>query len=308
MNYISKQKLDVGYQTQVNILIVDDDSKNLLGMKEILEPLGENIVLAKSGEEALKLVLKNNFALILLDIKMPGMNGFEVASLVRQREKTQKVPIIFVTGFERSEIQLFKGYDLGAVDYLFKPIFPKILLSKVKVFSDLYRKTIELELERERERVAQEEEIEALKRILDQHHVLPSWAPRKVTTTVMGSRPLFERFPEEFKELESAYGDLLDDYLEALGFSQATPREEIERITTLLGQFDAGPRDLIDLHIKVVRKKCESVGSKRAVILATEGRLVALEAMGNLADYYRNRGRSSSSRRRTLTNNYEGDR
>ncbi|HEY9651528.1 MAG TPA: response regulator [Coleofasciculaceae cyanobacterium] len=131
-------------QQNVNILLVDDHPENLLALEAILERLGQTLVKANSGEEALRCLLQQDFAVILLDVQMPGMDGFETAKLIRNRERSRYTPIIFLTAFNTSDTMVFKGYSLGAVDYLFKPLEPEILVSKVTVFVDLFRKTEEI--------------------------------------------------------------------------------------------------------------------------------------------------------------------
>jgi len=130
---------------KVNILIVDDRKENLLALEALLESPELTIIKAESGNQALGLMLEFNFALVLLDVQMPEMDGFEVAELMRGKEKTRHIPIIFVTAINKEEKYVFKGYDMGAVDYLFKPINPNVLKSKVNVFLELYRKRLELE-------------------------------------------------------------------------------------------------------------------------------------------------------------------
>jgi len=122
----------------VKLLLVDDDAANLLALEAILEPLHEELMLAQSGADALRLCLEHKFAAILLDVRMPDMDGFETAELIRSRKKSQLTPILFLTAY-RSDEQLFRGYDLGAVDFLFKPIVPEVLQSKVSVFVGLSR-------------------------------------------------------------------------------------------------------------------------------------------------------------------------
>jgi len=126
---------------RVKILLVDDQPDNLLSAEAVLESLGEEIVKASSGREALRHLLDEEFAVILLDVMMPGMDGFETATLIRQRDRSRHTPIIFLTALGKSEEHLIRGYDVGAVDYLFKPIVPEVLRSKVTVFADLYRKS-----------------------------------------------------------------------------------------------------------------------------------------------------------------------
>ena len=121
---------------RVNILVVDDLPEKLVAYEAILEELGQNIVTARSGEEALKMVLKDEFAVILLDVNMPGLDGFETASLIRKRRKSSHTPMIFLTAFT-DEIRMAQGYASGAVDYLPTPVVPEILKAKVRVFIEL---------------------------------------------------------------------------------------------------------------------------------------------------------------------------
>ena len=134
------------------ILVVDDDQRNLFAVEEMLRAPGIEIVLADSGEAALRRVLQDDFAVVLLDVQMPRIDGFEVASLIRTRPRSSRVPIIFLTAFNKDDLHIFRGYTAGAVDYVFKPIEPLILRSKVDVFVDLYRKTEEIRRQGEEER------------------------------------------------------------------------------------------------------------------------------------------------------------
>jgi PAS domain S-box-containing protein len=121
-----------------NILIVDDDRKTLLGMEELLAGPGRQIVTAASGQEALRRLLRMNFALILLDVRMPDMDGFETADLIRQNDRLRHVPIIFLSAIDTLETDVYLGAAKGAVDYLFKPVVAEVLKSKVAVFVDLF--------------------------------------------------------------------------------------------------------------------------------------------------------------------------
>ncbi|MBW4515840.1 MAG: response regulator [Timaviella obliquedivisa GSE-PSE-MK23-08B] len=132
-------------ELKANILLVDDRVENLIALEAILSRLGQNLVTARSGEEALRCLLNQDFAVILLDVQMPGMDGFETASLIRQRERSQQTPIIFVTAFSTNDQWQMKGYALGAVDYLLKPVNPEILISKVAVFVELFKKSEEIQ-------------------------------------------------------------------------------------------------------------------------------------------------------------------
>ncbi len=125
----------------VKILIVDDVPANLLVLEAVLESLGHTLVRARSGEEALKCLLQDDFALILLDVHMPGMDGFETAEMIRQRARSRYTPIIFLTAIDKTDTHVSRGYSVGGVDYLFKPIVPEILKAKVVAFVDLFLKT-----------------------------------------------------------------------------------------------------------------------------------------------------------------------
>lgn len=124
---------------KINILLVDDQPKNLVALESILESPEISLIKATSGNEALALVLEYDFALVLMDVQMPEIDGFETASLMRGIEKTKNIPIIFITAISKDEKYIFQGYESGAVDYLFKPVEPEILKSKVQVFIELYR-------------------------------------------------------------------------------------------------------------------------------------------------------------------------
>src|SRR5262249_24089858 len=123
---------------RTKILLVDDSEENLISLEAALDGLGQELVLAHSGMEALRHLLDDDFAAILLDVKMPEMDGFQTAELIRSRKRSRDVPILFLTAYKSDE-HLFRGYDLGAVDFLFKPIVPEILRSKVNVFVELSR-------------------------------------------------------------------------------------------------------------------------------------------------------------------------
>lgn len=131
-------------ETTVNILLVDDDPNKRFAIKTVLTPLGENVVEASSGADALRQLLRQEFAVILLDVRMPMMDGFETAQLIRQRPRSELTPIIFVTALDQAETDMGRGYELGAVDFVFAPVVPAILRAKVGVFLDLYRAQQEL--------------------------------------------------------------------------------------------------------------------------------------------------------------------
>src|SRR5919197_4531618 len=144
-----------------NVLLVDDRPENLLALEGVLEPLGQNLLYAHSGEDALRQLLLHDVAVILLDVAMPELDGFETASLIKQRERTRHIPIIFVTAISKDEQQVFRGYSAGAVDYVFKPFNPDVLRSKVSVFIELHEKNEELRRQAE---LPKEQELAELRR------------------------------------------------------------------------------------------------------------------------------------------------
>ena len=133
----------------VNILLVDDQPGRLLTYRAILEPLGEHLVEASSGHGGAARLMDDEFAVILLDVNMPGMDGFETASLIHQHPRFEKTPIIFVTAVNVTDMDRLRGYKLGAVDYVMVPVIPEILRSKVVVLAELFRKRRELQLANE---------------------------------------------------------------------------------------------------------------------------------------------------------------
>ena len=125
----------------INILIVDDEPKNLTVLETVLDDPGYRLVRAESADQALLALVAEEFALLILDIRMPGMTGFELAQMIKERKKTAQVPIIFLTAYYNEDQHVLEGYGTGAVDYLHKPVNPAILRSKVAVFAELHRKS-----------------------------------------------------------------------------------------------------------------------------------------------------------------------
>jgi CheY-like chemotaxis protein len=152
---------------QVNILLVDDNDESLVALEAILRPLQQRLFKARSGQEAMKLMLRHDFAVVLLDVLMPGMDGFETATHIKRLDQTRDVPIIFLTGTEPSSGAAFRGYAVGAVDYLTKPFDPWVLRSKVAVFIELFRKTAVLV-----------EQTALLTQLVDDHEALADFAQR----------------------------------------------------------------------------------------------------------------------------------
>lgn len=146
------------------ILVVDDNEKNLIALEAALEQLGRKLVFARSGTEALRRLLEQNFALIIMDVNMPELDGLETAKLIRARDRNRSTPIIFVTGVAFEDASILRAYDLGAFDYLVKPIRPEILRAKARVFVELHERTVQLQ---EALRHAHDQELEAQRRTIE---------------------------------------------------------------------------------------------------------------------------------------------
>src|SRR4051812_46592138 len=135
---------------RARVLVVDDDEHNLLAIRTVIEDLAE-VEIARSGEEALRHLLRGEFAVILLDVYMPGLDGYETARIIREREQTKRIPIVFLSAVNKEKEHLMRGYSMGAVDYVFKPVEPVVLRSKVNVFVDLFTMTREIQRKAEHE-------------------------------------------------------------------------------------------------------------------------------------------------------------
>jgi PAS domain S-box-containing protein len=163
------------------VLLVDDRPHNLIALEAILEPLGHELVSATSGEEALRLLLhRDEFAVILLDVQMPGLDGFETAALIKERERTRNIPIVFLTAISKDQQNVFRGYEVGAVDYVFKPFHPEILRSKVAVLIDLHEKNEQLRLQAEQ--IALQELAELRRESAERYEQLADAMPQIVWT------------------------------------------------------------------------------------------------------------------------------
>lgn len=196
------------HEEKVNIMLVNDNPNDLMSMEAILADLDENIVKAASGEEALGYLLKMEFAVIILDVKMPGMDGFETARLIRQREQTKHILIIFVTAYAQTELDRARGYEVGAADYLFTPLIPDMLRSKVRVFIDLFRTT----------RTVQEQAIrlaETNQKLYEAHQEMTGICEelRRVTAKLASN---IEAQSRQFKDVEEIYRGIFENVLEGV--------------------------------------------------------------------------------------------
>ncbi|MHC4269394.1 MAG: diguanylate cyclase [Planctomycetota bacterium] len=214
----------------MNILVVDDKPANLLALRKILAKPGLNIIEARSGNDALALLLEHDFALILLDVQMPDMDGFETAEIIRGNEATKNIPIIFVTAINKEQKYVFEGYSKGAVDYLFKPLDPDILQNKVNIFLELYRqkedlKNTNIELK------------QATEKIIEQQEDLIEEERLKVLLQMAGAKAL---------ELNQPLASLLED-VELLEKVSDNP----DRISECLNNIKTSGRKISDITRKI---------------------------------------------------------
>src|SRR6267143_2704916 len=163
-------------ESQINILMVDDSPTNLLALEAILQGPERNLVSASSGDDALRYLLDNEVSVILMDVYMPGLDGLETAELIRGRDRSRNIPIIFLTADSTGGRHLSRGYSLGAVDYIVKPIEPDVLRSKVAVFVELFKKTQEIECQaqllKEKNLELENANLARLKMLIDLGHKL----------------------------------------------------------------------------------------------------------------------------------------
>jgi PAS domain S-box-containing protein len=188
---------------RASVLLVDDREENLLALEAVLEPLGHRLVAVTSGTAALKEILLEDFACILLDVQMPELDGFELAELIKRRERSQHIPIVFVTALSKEEQHVYRGYSAGAVDYIFKPIDPDVLRSKVSVFVELWQKNRRI---REQDALLHEQELSALERVSEERYrQLADAMPQIVWTSgVDGGATYFNRRWFEYTGMSSA--------------------------------------------------------------------------------------------------------
>ncbi len=277
---VTQNKLD----PLINILSVDDDKFNLLAIERLLGKLGLNIVSKNSGRKALEYLSSYSVAVILLDIRMPIMDGFETAELIRKNPTSRDTPIIFVTAeINYKENQIARANSLGAIDFILKDYLSDTLKTRVVMFADLYRQAQALKQQKD----AREEEAKELRTALESLQLLVGWQDGTITAQMNGVGPLRQRSPDSFTVLQSEYGSLLDAYLKAMGYGQSPPRDKINSLADRIGSLGGGPRDVIDIHLRSVMHKCQDVHPMREKAYAIEGRLLALELMGYLVDFYR---------------------
>jgi PAS domain S-box-containing protein len=205
------------------LLLVDDRPQNLLALRAILEPLGHELVSAGSGAEALRILLhRDDFAVILLDVQMPGLDGFEVAEVIKQRERTSTISIIFLTALSKEEQHVFRGYEVGAVDYVFKPFDPELLRAKVDVFVDLWEKN--QQIRRQAELLAAQELAELRRAGAERYRQLADAMPQIVWTADSEGKATY------YNHRWFEYTGMTDEQVDERAWSRVTHPDDLPRV------------------------------------------------------------------------------
>jgi signal transduction histidine kinase len=290
-----------GAHDRVNILLVDDQPANLLALEAMLQGLDQNLIKAESGREALKCLLTHEFAVILLDVKMPDMDGFETAAMIRQRDKSRDTPIIFLTAADKTHTEAVRGYAVGAVDYMVKPVVPEFVRSKVSVFVELAKKSELLRRQaeqlREGEQAARElaearaelvRDLEHKNRELESFSYAVSHDLRaplrridsfgRALVESQGGRldPDGRRFVDRIQEASRQMSQLIDDVLHLSKVSRAELRQQEVDLSGLVGAIldrlrEADPSRTVETRVRP------------GVIVAGDGRLLRI-AITNLLE------------------------
>ena len=280
-------------KSKVNVLMVDDHPENLLALEAVLEKLGQNLVKATSGMEALRCLLNQDFAVILLDVQMPGMNGFETAALIRERERSRYTPIIFLTAINRSETHVSRGYSLGAVDYLFKPIEPEILISKVAAFVSLFEKTQQVKRQAqllEATNIELENEIKSRQRaeellrhahnqleIKVQERTAELARANELLKAEIAERVKTEEALQKAKEAAEVANCAKSDFLSMVSHELRTPLTSILGFTKIIKKkLEGAIFPAIATEEKKIQKAIRQVGDNIDIIVLEGERLTAL--------------------------------
>jgi signal transduction histidine kinase len=257
---------------RVDILLVDDHEENLLALEAILVDPSFNLVRAASGRAALKEVLRCDFALILLDVAMPGLDGYETAELIRSRERSRQTPIIFLTANYRSEAHVFRGYSVGAVDYLFKPFSPEILQSKVAVFVELFLKREALKRQRQALLHAQQELEDRV---------------RARTRELAEANQLLREEVDERKRIEAERLALLESEQRARAEAEAVNRLKDEFLATLSHELRTPLNAILGWSFLLTSGKRDNAMMERAIGVIRNNALAQSQLIEDILDVSR---------------------
>src|ERR687885_454098 len=285
--------MDVQRPERVNVLLVDDRPENLLALEAILNSPSYNLVQANSGTEALRCLLNQDFAVILLDVQMPGMDGFETATLIRQRARSAHTPIIFITAINRSDNHVSRGYSLGAVDYLFKPIEPEILISKVSVFVTLHTKTAQVKRQAEQleaTNIELETEIKSRQRaeellrhahdqleIKVQERTAALAKANELLKAEIAERVKTEKALQQAKEAAEVANHAKSDFLSMVSHELRTPLTSVLGFAKIIKKrLDSVIFPEITTEDKKIQKAVKQVGDNIDIIVSEGERLTTL--------------------------------
>jgi signal transduction histidine kinase/DNA-binding response OmpR family regulator len=256
-----------------DILLVDDDEKSLVALENTLNDTGQNVVSVRTASQGLLQLLERDFAVILLDVNLPDMNGFEAAALIRQRERTRHVPIIFLTAFSRTDTEVFRGYEIGAVDFMFKPIVPEVLRSKVAVFVDLFRKTEELK--RQAELIREAEQREHQRKLAESRQ---RWEAESLRHEMEKERRVAEALAQKAAELASTVAER-EKAEAALQLANSRLSMLSETANRLL--LNAEPQTILP---DLFKRFCANLGVEYYVNYLLEGERLRLDSYVGLSD------------------------
>lgn len=281
-------------QLPSKVLFVDDDAVARMSLRRTLSDLNAVLVEAETADQALAFLEDQEFAVAILDVCLPGIDGLELAARLRRGGRNPQLPVIFLTGETGDDSLLRRGYDLGAVDFLEKTVSAGFLRAKVAVFVDIdQRQRVLLQQEREQQKVARQQEdernfLERIEQSLPGYRALSSEGnPQKPQNPDKTGHPIKHRNPDAFKDMLGAYVVLFESYQKDKITTLRSPDGAMDTLVRKLGAHGGGPRDLLDIHVAALEDAVHTADPGKAQAYAVEGRLLALETMGILVDYYR---------------------
>lgn len=254
----------------IRLLLVDDHPENLIALRSVFDEPGYDCVLAHSGREALSILLTNqDFSTILMDVHMPDLDGFETARLISEYEKTQDIPIIFITAAYTSTNDMLKGYALKAMDYVVKPFNEELLKRKVWVYSDFYRRAQQAK-----------RELAQLKGMMQNGKSADALSPADVRSQAS--------MAEEFQDLVGDYVRIIEQSLQEQAYDiEKTHQAWLTVLATKMGHLRAVPKDVINVHLTAMEQLRQQHVGAQLSRWSEEGRMLVLELMGDLVSFYR---------------------